>query len=217
MTTPYGITTSTGSQAYSGYLSTPITGPLSTNNYPNAMPYHSYGVLTGQRPTPPQFFPSQEPVNADMSVNARSQYLRATDLSSKTRAIENAIGKVSSPVVFTSYSSQRQFAVSSHVNYNPPIASSMFVNIKKSIAIGKSAYKVGLQSAPFDPYSNKTIAQLQFDAPISTKSYYPSGTRSALQRARSSGCTAPKKKGSIYNTSLRPMLGSWGALPRQGY
>jgi hypothetical protein len=217
MTTPYGITTSIGSQAYSGYLNTPITGPLSTNNYPNAMPYHSFGTLTGQRPTPPQFFPSQEPVNADMSVNSRAQYLRATDLSSKTRALENAIGKASSPVVFTSYSSQRQFAVSSHVNYISPISSSMFVTIKKSIAVGKSAYKVGLQSAPFDPYSNKTIAQLQLEAPISTKSYYPSGTRSALQRARSSGCTAPKKKGSIYNTSLRPALGSWGALPRQGY
>jgi len=201
MTTPYGITTSIGSQAYSGYLNTPITGPLSTNNYPNAMPYHSYGTLTGIRPTPPQFFPSQEPVNANMSVNARAQYLRATDLSSRAKAIENAIGKASSPVVFTSYSSQRQFAVSSHVNYNPPIASSMFVNIKKSIAVGKSAYKVGLTMAD----------------PQSTKSYYPSGTRSALQRARSSGCTAPKKKGSIYNTSLRPMLGSWGALPRQGY
>jgi hypothetical protein len=77
----------------------------------------------------------------------------------------------------------------------------MFVNIKKSIAVGKSAYKVGLN----------------MNDPISTKNYYPSGTRSALQRARSSGCTAPKKKGSIYNTSLRPALGSWGALPRQGY
>ena len=201
MTTPYGITTSIGSQAYSGYLNTPITGPLSTNNYPNAMPYHSFGTLTGQRPTPPQFFPSQEPVNADMSVNSRAQYLRATDLSSRAKAIENAIGKASTPVVFTSYSSQRQFAVSSHVNYISPISSSMFVNIKKSIAVGKSAYKVGLN----------------MNDPISTKNYYPSGTRSALQRARSSGCTAPKKKGSIYNTSLRPALGSWGALPRQGY
>ena len=215
MTTPYGITTSTGSQAYSGYLNTPITGPLSTNQYPNAMPYHSYGTLTGIRPTPPQFFPSQEPVNSNMSVNARAQYLRATDISAKTRAIDNALGKTSSPVVFTSYSSQRQFAVSSHVNYIPPIPSSLFVNIKKSIAVGKSAYKVGLQTS--DPYSNKTIAQLQMEAPLSTKSYYPSGTRSALQRARSSGCTAPKKKGSIYNTSLRPALGSWGSIPRSTY
>jgi hypothetical protein len=217
MTTPYGITTSNGSQAYSGYLNTPINGPLSTNQYPASMPYHSYGTLTGIRPTPPQFFPSQEPVNADMSVNSRSQYLRATDLSAKQRAIENAIGKVSAPVVFTSYSSQRQFAVSSHVNYIPPIPSSMLVNIKKSIAVGKSAYKVGLESSNLDPRFKKSNAELQADAPISTKNYYPSGTRSALQRARSSGCTAPRKKGSIYNTSLRPMLGSWGSIPRSTY
>ena len=201
MTTPYGITTSIGSQSYSGYLNTPITGPLSTNNYPFSMQYHSYGTLTGQRPTPPQFFPSQEPVNSDMSINARAQYLRATDLSAKKKAIEDALGKLSTPVKFTSYSTQRQVPVSSHVNYIAPIASSMFTNIRKSVAVGKSAYKVGLP----------------LEAPISTKNYYPSGTRSALQRARSGGSSAPKKKGSIYNTSLRPSLGSWGALPRQGY
>ena len=201
MTTPYGITTSIGSQGYSGYVNTPITGPLSTNNYPFSMAYHSYGTLTGQRPTPPQFYPSQEPVNANMSVNARAQYLRATDLSAKQKAIQDAIGKLSTPVMFTSYSSQRQIPVSSHVNYIAPIQSSMFIDIKKSIAVGKSAYKVGLPLAD----------------PTSTKNYYPSGTRSALQRARSSGCTAPKKKGSIYNTSLRPMLGTLGALPRQTY
>ena len=201
MTTPYGITTSIGSQAYSGYLNTPINGPLSTNQYPASMPYHSYGTLTGIRPTPPQFFPSQEPVNANMSVNSRAQYLRATDLSVKQKAIEDAIGKISAPINFTSYSSQRRFAVSSHVNYIPPIQSSMFVNIKKSVAVGQSAYKVGLTN----------------NDPQSTKNYYPSGTRSALQRARSSGCTAPKKKGSIYNTSLRPMLGSLGSIPRSTY
>lgn len=201
MTTPYGITTSIGSQSYSGYLNTPITAPLSTNNYPFSMQYHSYGILTGQRPTPPQFFPSQEPVNSDMSINARAQYLRATDLSAKKKAIEDALGKLSTPIKFTSYSTQRQVPVSSHVNYIAPIASSMFTNIRKSVAVGKSAYKVGLP----------------LEEPISTKNYYPSGTRSALQRARSGGSAAPKKKGSIYNTSLRPSLGSWGALPRQGY
>jgi hypothetical protein len=201
MTTPYGITTSIGSQGYSGYINTPINGPLSTNQYPCSMPYHSYGTLTGQRPTPPQFFPSQEPVNSDMSVNARAQYLRATDISAKKRAIENALGKLSTPVVFTSKSSQRQIPVSSHVNYIPPLPSSMFLDIKKSVAVGKSAYKVGLPLA----------------APIASKSYDTSFRRSALQRARSGGCTAPKKKGSIYNTSLRPALGSWGALPRTTY
>jgi hypothetical protein len=201
MTTPYGITTSIGSQAYSGYVNTPITGPLSTNNYPFTMAYHSYGTLTGKNPTPQQFFPSQEPVYSDMSVNARAQYLRATGISAKTKAQQDALGKQSPPVVFTSWSTQRQIPVSSHVNYIAPIPSSMLTDIRKSVAVGKSAYKVGLP----------------LDAPTSTKNYYPSGTRSALQRARSSGCSAPKKKGSIYNTSLRPALGSWGALPRQTY
>jgi hypothetical protein len=201
MTTPYGITTSIGSQGYSGYVNTPINGPLSTNNYPFSMAYHSYGTLTGKNPTPPQFFPSQEPVYSDMSVNARAQYLRATALSSKTKAQQDALGKLSTPVVFTSWSSQRQFPVSSHVNYIAPIPSSMLTDIRKSVAVGKSGFKVGLP----------------LDAPTSTKNYYPSGTRSALQRARSGGCSAPKKKGSIYNTSLRPALGTWGALPRATY
>jgi hypothetical protein len=201
MTTPYGITTSIGSQAYSGYVNTPITGPLSTNNYPFTMAYHSYGTLTGKNPTPQQFFPSQEPVYSDMSVNARAQYLRATGISAKTKAQQDALGKQSPPVVFTSWSTQRQIPVSSHVNYIAPIPSSMLTDIRKSVAVGKSGFKVGLP----------------LDAPTSTKNYYPSGTRSALQRARSGGCSAPKKKGSIYNTSLRPALGSWGALPRQTY
>lgn len=201
MTTPYGITTSIGSQAYSGYVNTPITGPLSTNNYPFTMAYHSYGTLTGKNPTPQQFFPSQEPVYSDMSVNARAQYLRATGISAKTKAQQDALGKQSPPVTFTSWSSQRQIPVSSHVNYIAPIPSSMLTDIRKSMAVGKSGFKIGLP----------------LDAPTSTKNYYPSGTRSALQRARSGGCSAPKKKGSIYNTSLRPALGAWGALPRQGY
>jgi hypothetical protein len=201
MTTPYGITTSIGSQAYSGYVNTPITGPLSTNNYPFTMAFHSYGTLTGKNPTPQQFFPSQEPVYSDMSVNARAQYLRATGISAKTKAQQDALGKQSAPIVFTSWSSQRQIPVSSHVNYIAPIPSSMLTDIRKSVAVGKSGFKIGLP----------------LDAPTSTKNYYPSGTRSALQRARSGGCSAPKKKGSIYNTSLRPALGSWGALPRQGY
>jgi hypothetical protein len=39
-----------------------------------------------------------------------------------------------------------------------------------------------------------------------------------LQRARSGGCSAPKKKGSIYNYSLtQPGINGYGSLPRQGY
>jgi hypothetical protein len=166
------------------------------------MPYHSYGILTGQRPTPPQFFPGQEPVNSDMSVNARAQYLRATALSTKQKAIQDALGKLSRPITKVSYSSQRQFPVSTHVNYIEPIPSSMRTNIVKSIAVGKSAYKVGLPLL----------------APTGTKSYDTSFRRSALQRARSGGSVAPKKKGSIYNYSLtQPGINGWGSIPRQNY
>ena len=202
MTTPYGISRSIGSQTFQGFVNAPILGPLNSSQYPCAMPYHSYGILTGQRPTPPQFFPGQEPVNSDMSVNARAQYLRATALSAKQKAIQDAIGKQSAPITKVSYSSQRQFPVSSHVNYIEPIPSSMRTNIVKSIAVGKSAYKVGLPLA----------------APIGTKSYDTSFKRSALRRARSGGSVAPKKKGSIYNYSLtQPGINGWGSIPRQNY
>ena len=202
MTTPYGISTSIGSQTFQGFVNAPVSGPLTTNNYPFSMAFHSYGTLAGQRPTPPQFYPSQEPVYADMNTNARRQYVRATAISNIEKMKQDILGKLSSPVTKVIGSSQRQVAVSSHVNYIEPKPSSMYTDIKKSIAVGKSAYKVGMPIA----------------SPISTKNYYPSGTRSALQRARSSGCTAPKKKGSIYNQSLtQPGINGYGSLPRQTY
>ena len=78
MTTPYSVTTSKGSVSYDNYVNAPITGPLSTNQYPCSIPYHSYGTLVGIRPTPPQFYPSQEPVYAEMNTNMRQQYLRTS-------------------------------------------------------------------------------------------------------------------------------------------
>ena len=202
MTTPYGISVSKGSQSFQGYVNAPIIGPLDSSQYPNAMQYHSYGILTGQRPTPPQFYPGQEPIYAEMNVNARAQYLRATALSAKEKARQDALGKLSTPNTKVSYSSQRQYPVSSHVNYIAPICGSMYTNIRKSIAVCKSDYKVGLP----------------LDASIGSKSYDTSYRRSALQRARSGGCTAPKKKGSIYNYSLtQPGINGWGTAPRQNY
>jgi hypothetical protein len=200
--TPYGISTSMGSQSFQGYVNTPVNGPLNSSQYPYSMPYHSYGILIGQRPTPPQFFPSQEPVNSEMSTNARAQYLRATGINPEILARQNALGKLSPPISKTSYSSQRQYAVSSHVNYIAPIPGSMYTSILKSMAVGQSAYKVGLP----------------LNAPISSKSYDTSLRRTHLQRARSGGCTAPRKKGSIYNYSLtQPGICAWGQAPRQNY
>ena len=202
MTTIYGVSTSIGSVNYDNYVNSRITGPLSTNKYPCAMPYHSYGTLNGIRPTPPQFYPSQEPVYAEENTNARHQYLRASGYSSKEKALQLLKGKTSHSNTFFSFSTGKNYNVSTHANYIPPQPSSMYTNTLKSIAVGKSAYKVGLP----------------IEAPITTKNYYPSGVRTTLRRARSGGCTAPKKKGAIQNTSLRNgATCAWGSIPRQTY
>jgi hypothetical protein len=201
MTTPYAVSINIGSSSYNNYVNAPITGPLSTNQTPGQIPYHSYGTLTGIRPTPPQFYPMQTPVDAQMNTNARHQYLR-TSVNNQALQQQIALGKASSPQGYIITSSQRQVPVSSHTNYIPPIQSSLYVNILKANAIGQSGYKVNLPNF----------------APISTKNYMPSSTRSSLRRARSGGCTAPKKKGAIQNVSLsNGRTCGWGSIVRSTY
>jgi hypothetical protein len=78
----------------------------------------------------------------------------------------------------------------------------MYVNERKSQAVGKSSYKVGLP----------------VDALLSSQNVDTSFRRSSLRRVRSGGCVAPAKKGSIYNTSLRNgQVCGWGAIPRSTY
>lgn len=198
MTTPYAVSRNIGSTSYNNYVNAPITGPLSTNKYPFAIPYHSYGILTGVRPTPPQYHPGQTPVDSQMNTNARHQYLR-TSVSNKKQP---SLGKEKETLGYAIKSSQRAVPVSSRTNYISPVSSSLHINNLKANAIGQSAYKVNLPNS----------------APIGTKSYYPSGTKSSIRRARSGGCVAPKKKGSIYNTSLNNGQScGWGSIVRQNY
>lgn len=195
----YGVSRNIGSQSFSGYVNSPITGPLNSSQYPLAMPYHSYGVLRGIRPTPPQFV---QPLNSEMNVNARRNYVAATSIGVKEKMKQDELGKLSEPITKVSYSSQRQYAISSHMNYIKPIDSSSRTDILKSRAIGKSSYKVGLP----------------INEPISTKSYDKSYMRSCVRRTRSGGSVAPKKKGSIFNTSLRQSgINGWGEIARQNY
>jgi hypothetical protein len=201
MTTPYAVSTNIGSVSYNNFVNAPITGPLSTNQTPSQIPYHSYGTLTGIRPTPPQFYSMQTPVDAQMNTNARHQYLR-TSVSNEELAKQVLLGKLSQPIGYQINSSGRMIATSSHTNYIPPIPSSLRVNIVKANAVGQSGYKVNLPNV----------------APISTKNYYPSGTRSSLRRVRSGGCVAPAKKGAIQNTSLsNGNICGWGSIVRQNY
>lgn len=201
MTTPYAVSTNIGSVSYNNYVNAPITGPLSTSQTPSQLPCHSYGILTGIRTTPPQFYPSQEPVYSEMNTNARQQYLR-TSVNKRALVQQIALGKMSQSLSYVIPSSQRHVPVSTHANYIPPIASSMYINIVKSNAVGQTAYKVNLPT----------------NAPTCTKSYYPSGARSSIRRARSGGCVAPKKKGAIENYSLsNGKICALGALVRQNY
>ena len=207
-TTPYAAASHLGSQTFGWGVNTPIMGSLNTHNYPNAMPYHSYGILLGAQ-TPPQFYPMQEPVYNDMNVGPKSQYKRATGISNAQQAIQNTAAKISTPMNYRIQSSQRGVAVSSHMNYIAPIDSSQALSIKKSIAIGKNSN-----------YSNnaKITNNAKILNPISTKSYDNTIRHTHLRRVRSAGSVAPKKKGSIYNTSLNTLGGSgWGALPRANY
>jgi hypothetical protein len=180
---------------------TPVYGPLSTNNYPCAMPAHISGTLPGVHPNPPLFYPSQEPVYSDQFVNARHYYFR-TAQSAKALAIQRQRAILSATSHYTSYSTQKQYPVTTHMNYIAPKDSSQYIAKRKAMAVGKSSYKVGLPA----------------DALYTTKNYYPSGVRTSLRRARSGGCTAPPKKSSIYNYSLRNgAVCGWGSIVRQNY
>jgi len=201
MTTPYAVSTNIGSVSYDNYVNAPITGPLSTNQTPGQIPYHSYGTLVGLRPTPPQFYSMQEPVYASMNTNMRQHYLR-TSVNPQQLQQQIALGKSKGPMGYVITSSQRQVPVSSHTNYIPPIPSSMYVNIVKSNAVGQSGYKVNLPNY----------------APISTKNYNPSSTNTTIRRVRSGGCVAPKKKGAIQNYSLsNGKTCGWGSIVRSTY
>jgi hypothetical protein len=58
---------------YDNIVVTPVYGPLSTNQYPGAMPPHNSGVLIGRHPNPPQFYPADGSSNFS---NARHEYAR---------------------------------------------------------------------------------------------------------------------------------------------
>jgi hypothetical protein len=201
MTTPYGVSTSKGSVSYNNYVNAPITGPLSTSQTPGQIPYHSYGILNGISPSPPVFLPSNVPVNSEMNTNMRHQYLR-TFVNNRIKLQQLIEGKLSPPLGYHIKSYDSIKPISSHMNYISPIQSSQYINIKKANAVGQSSYKINL---PNEAYTG-------------SKSYFPSGTRSSIRRVRSGGCTAPKKKGAIENTSLtNGRTCAWGSIVRSNY
>jgi hypothetical protein len=187
---------------YNNYVSSQTIGPLNTSQTPGLIRYHSYGALPGKTPNPPKYYPSD--FGSDFS-QSRFQYSRCnTKPHDEYIARQNQILLKNSPYHYTVSSTQRQLPVGpGHLNYISPIPSSMRTSIVKRTSIGKSSYKIGLPDDSFLAY----------------KSYDKSYLRSRLKRARSGGCIAPAKAGSIFNPSCRVGGGicNRGAIVGQGY
>jgi hypothetical protein len=176
-----------------GYASSAITGPLNSSQTPLQMPVHNLGVLTGLRPNPPQFYPAD---GASEFSNSRHQYLRTASRIKLPRPTGIQDGALpSKPTTVYNADTQKSFLLSQSTKYIAPQASSLYLSRRKSEAVGKSSYKQGLPLV----------------APLSYKNYNNNDVKTRLRLARSGGCTAPAKKGSIYNTSLATVSNPWGA------
>jgi len=186
---------------YDNYVSAQTTGPLSSSQTPNQLGYHSYGVLNGVHPNPPQYYPAD---GASEFAQSRFQYANVDTSKAQQMIARAKVLAESNPYSFFSASTQRQLPVgSSHMNYIPPTPSSMYTSVRKRQAVGKSSYKQGLPAA----------------APLSYKSYDNNDVRHSLRILRGAGCVAPKKCGAVYNTTCRSGGGvcNIGAIAGQGY
>ena len=177
---------------------TPVYGPLSTNNYPNIIPRMNLGVLNGIRPNPPKFYPAD---GASEFSNARRAYYRTATVSNNPYGIiaksGGSCGNSYSPSSNSNFlgcvslltKSGRGSCISNSLGnsnkYSAPKSSSQFTSARKSNAVGKSSYKQGLP----------------VNAPLSYKNYNTNDVKNALRYTRAGGCTAPAKKGSIFNRS----------------
>jgi len=184
---------------FNNYVSAQTIGPLNSSQTPSQIGYHIYGSLNGVHPNPPQFYPSD---NSSQFSQARNQYYRATSVALVQQLLARKKAIASHPNEFFSMSTQIQRPVSTHTNYIPPPASSLYTSIKKSQAVGKSSYKQGLPPSSY----------------LSYKNYNNNDVKTALRFSRSGGCVAPKKKGSIYNYSCsNGKVCNIGAFSGQGY
>jgi len=187
--------------SHQNYVYSQVLGPLNTSQTPCQIEYHNKGTLNGVTPNPPKFYPSD---NSSDFAQSRSQYIQCESTQKQQLlAREKEIAK-NKPYKFFSMSSQKQYPTETgHMNYITPICSSMRTSILKRNSVGQSSYKQGL---PTDAY-------------LSFKSYDNNLVKTRLQRARSAGCVAPPKVGSIFNKTCRVGGGicNSGAIVGQGY
>ena len=161
---------------------TPVYAPQS-HAAPASMKAHNHGTLNGIKPSPPQFYPGQVPVNASMFANQRTVYSRTAvrpDVAAAQKASVMAADKSGSR--YYSQTFHKRVPASGHMNYIPPMSSGLRIAQLKAKAVGKSSFKMGLP----------------VEAPYSTKNVVGGEAYRARQRIRRSGSAAPPKIGSVY-------------------
>ena len=203
---------------FSDIVVTPIYGPL-YHKYPNIIPTNRPGLLSGIKPSPQQFGFTD---GTSDFASARNEYVRATPSPLPYKDPSILTYNTCQNRAFTGsniypYLSQRPTIANS--SNSPAIqAPAVLVYAKKKLIspqssalrtaelkrneIGKSSYKQGLSA----------------ESSLGYKNFNSNDARDALRHARSRGGVAPKKKGSIYNTSLtNGKVCSWGSIPRSTY
>lgn len=145
--------------------------PLTYPRHPNAMPYHSNGVLPAYS-TPPFFYPSNQPVGAEYTANARQAYARSSTQMPPATNVPSTQYHIAP--------SGKRTLISAQVNYKAPTDSSMRTHALRAHAIGATN-------------TNHPL--------ISTKSVDKNESNRAMRRCRSGGYMVPKKaqmKRSVY-------------------
>ena len=180
------------------YTAGPVRGALNTANMPLQMQQHNRGLLNGVCPNPPHF--ANDAMTASFA-HSRAEYRR-------TRTTEDnfGVGKpVGAPIVAPSSrfvaGLQRAFPLSQTCSYTPPQCASLYLHAKKSAAVGRSSMKTTLPPAAYLGYGKSVVAQ---------------DVKAAMRRARSGGCVAPAKSGSVFN-SFRGNNSHWGAAAPSKY
>ena len=185
---------------YNNYLMAQTRGPLNSSQTPGQMEYHSKGVLSGVHPNPPQYYPSD---NSSEFSQARRQYWETSSTVQQQALAKAKVIEENQKNNYYSTATNKNFLVSTHMNYITPPPSSMRTSILKSKAIGKSSYKIGLPSI----------------APMTYKNYNANDVRTIVGRVRRAGCVAPAKKGALENHTCTAGGGicNVGAFTGQGY
>lgn len=167
---------------HSLYVQTPTWTPLNTSNHPCVLATTTIGgKLPATQNTPMQLFPMQEPLDSVENSNPRSLYRRLYSQPDQQEII------------------LQNFKMKKYLGGS--VSSSLRLQQKKSIAVGKTAFQVGSQ------HDNQNAITPFY----TTKNYFPNDVKTSLIRVRNHGSAAPKKKGAIENHFRSNLSAGYGS------